>query len=238
MLPSDWATFFGIDVGAATGLAGLLFVAFSVYLANQRIDRLSQGLGQLYFGELFASLIIALAATLPPHAWWVGGLLGASPQIVWWFQTRGIATVFRRAYLSSETNSHPTDEDKQRAQIYQIHQGQERTLFVPLCESTLVFAGSVAGCLAFFGILPSWTPAWLPLQIVGLFAAWYLISATMNAWFFLFRLSPYPKNTIRRHAGRGGGHSAGSKGGHTRDAQMLRRCPVASPSAPASAASD
>jgi hypothetical protein len=41
MLPGDWTTFFGIIVGAATGLAGLLFVAFSIYVANRQIDSLA-----------------------------------------------------------------------------------------------------------------------------------------------------------------------------------------------------
>jgi hypothetical protein len=80
-------------------------------------------------------------------------------------------------------------EEKTMAKIYQFHKSQTDTLWVPIIESSLVLGGSIAGTAAYFGLLPSVVPTCLPLQIVGSFAAWYLISASANAWRFLFQLN-------------------------------------------------
>lgn len=190
MLSGEWITFFAVDIGAATALAGLMFVAFSIQQSAQGIDELEKRLGALYFAELLASLVIALAAVLPPHVWWVGALIGATHQIGTWGIAMRKVLAYRQAYRRSRAGDIAKQTDDPKVHMYTLHRPQLATIGVPLMEALVVFVGGLGGALEAIGILPNAIPGSASLEVVGVFSAWYLVSATFGAWYFLFSLHP------------------------------------------------
>lgn len=188
MLTSEWITFFTVDVGAATALAGLMFVAFSIYQTEHGIDDLERRMGTLYFMELLASLVIALAAVVPPHAWWIGAIIGALAQIVAWASVLRTVSIYRKSYRSFVISKPAQSNENHQARVYKRHETQLKTIAVPLTEALVVLAGGLAGGVRTTTGLLVGIDAGLPLQVVGLLAAWYLVSAAFGAWYFLFTL--------------------------------------------------
>lgn len=198
----DWITFFTTLTQVSIGLAGLLFISFSIYISNRTIDLLEVNIGTGYYIEAISAFIISLFAILPPHWWWFGAGTIAIFYVWYTIKSEKEISKYRNEYRKFYDDRGTKKSDKQKetpskkAEIYKLYKLQSGYQWIFWIRTILLLLLAVIGCLFTFNVpllifkisLASQLAVLsIALYFTGFLTALYLVSCVIGAWIFFLK---------------------------------------------------
>lgn len=174
-MSSDWLSFFTTIAQISVGLAGLLFISFSIYLAGFQLDQFEITIGTLYYLEVVAAFIISLSAILPPHWWWIGAVV--------------VVSLYAYHIVKAEKDINEYSDKGKMNDFYEV---QTKTRFILWIRTLILFIDAILGFSLQLNIQPvifKIDLSFIVLPLVGLLIELYLISCVIGSWFFLLNFN-------------------------------------------------
>lgn len=199
-MTSEWITFYTTLTQLSIGLAGLLFISFSIYFTGFAIDPLEVKIGTSYYLEIISAFLISLSAILPPHWWWLGA---ACVSLFYMYyialfirETKPYKKAFYAFYDRSRKKKIEAATPTDKAEIYKIYKLQCEDNWIFFIRSIVLLLCAIEGFVNTIGIhipiLGVHGDA-VAVEVAGVLTALYLVSSVIGAWLFFLSMEKRSK---------------------------------------------